>query len=39
MKLKDKILQYFANELKAYKTPDYDFVTSCEISGEVKKYF
>ncbi len=39
MKLKDKILQYFANELKAYKTPDYDFVTSCEISGEVKKIF
>ena len=36
---KDKILHYFADKLKDYRTPDYDFVTACEVTGEAKKVF
>lgn len=39
MKLKDRILHYYADKLKAYRTPEYDYVTSCEISGEAKGVF
>lgn len=39
MILKDKILNKFTDKLKKYKTPDYDYILSCCIKGEVKSAF
>lgn len=39
MKIKDKILNYYADKLKDYRTKEYDFVSSCYIPCEVKKAF
>lgn len=39
MSLKDKILNRLADNLKKYRTPEYDYILSCDISGEVKGAF
>ena len=39
MKLKDKILNRLADSLKKYSSKDFDYITSCEISGKVKGIF
>ena len=39
MKLKDGLLNKLANKLKKYGTPEYDYILSCNIKGEVKSAF
>lgn len=39
MNLKNKLLNKFADKLKKYETPDYDYILSCHIKGEVKGVF
>ncbi len=39
MKLKDRLLNKLADKLKKYGTPEYDYILSCDIRGEVKSAF
>lgn len=39
MNLKERILNKLANNLKKYASKEYDYVTSCEISGEARGIF
>ena len=39
MKLKDRLLNKLADKLKKYGTPEYDYILSCNIKGEVKSAF
>lgn len=39
MNLKNRILNYFADRLKQYRSPEYDYILSCDILGEVKGVF
>lgn len=39
MSLKEKILNRLADNLKKYRTPEYDYILSCDICGEVKGAF
>ncbi len=39
MSLKNKLLNKLADKLKKYETPEYDYILSCDIKGEVKSAF
>ena len=39
MSLKNKLLNKLADKLKKYDPPEYDYILSCDIKGEVKSAF